>query len=74
MTRSPDRRATSICELDVIPDERLVFTRAGKGTKYRAHVMHRDSAAKSVHESMGYHAGWGAALDQLVAMFERGVA
>lgn len=33
MTRSPDRSATSICGLEVIPDERLVFTRAGKGTK-----------------------------------------
>lgn len=102
LLRGPDgEQSDNIgCWLEVIPDERLVFTglmapgfrpldveravsvftciltfeRAGEGTKYRAHVMHRDSAAKSVHESMGFHAGWGAALDQLVAMFARGVA
>jgi len=86
------------CWLEVVPDERLVFTglmapgfrpvdvergvpvftcvltfaRAGTGTTYRAHAMHRDGAAKSAHEAMGFHAGWGAALDQLVAMFEHG--
>lgn len=82
------------CWLEVIPNERLVFTglmepgfrpvniasdvpvftciltleKAGNGTRYRAHVMHRDPAAKQVHESMGFHHGWGAALDQLVEM------
>jgi uncharacterized protein YndB with AHSA1/START domain len=49
----------------------LTFEKSGKGTRYRAHVMHRDAAAKSVHESMGFHAGWGAALDQLVEMFRQ---
>jgi len=50
----------------------LTFDPAGTGTKYRAHVMHRDAAAKAVHESMGFHAGWGAALDQLVEMVKQG--
>ncbi len=84
------------CWLEIIRDERLVFTglmapgfrpvhierevpvftcvltfeRAGKGTKYRAHVMHRDASAKSAHEAMGFHAGWSAALDQLVELFK----
>jgi len=82
------------CWLEVIPDERLVFTGLmapgfrpvnlppevpvftciltftahGQGTTYRAHVMHRDPAAKAAHEAMGFHHGWGAALDQLVEM------
>jgi uncharacterized protein YndB with AHSA1/START domain len=46
----------------------LTFTPEGKGTRYRAHVMHRDPAAKSAHEAMGFHGGWGTALDQLVEL------
>ena len=37
------------------------------GTKYTAHVMHPDAAGRKKHEEMGFHAGWGKALDQLVA-------
>lgn len=40
----------------------------GKGTKYTALVMHGDEAGRKQHEDMGFHEGWGAALDQLVAM------
>lgn len=45
----------------------LTFAAEGTGTRYRAHVMHRDPAGKSAHEAMGFHGGWGTALDQLVA-------
>ncbi len=81
------------CYLEVVPDERIVwtgalgpgfrpqavpdgvpvftclltFTATPEGTRYRAHVMHRDAAGKSAHEAMGFHGGWGTALDQLVA-------
>ena len=41
---------------------------AGSGTKYTAHVMHADEAGCEAHAKMGFHSGWGAALDQLVAM------
>lgn len=80
------------CILEVIPNERLVwtglmgpgfrpnhvprdvpaftciltFTPEGRGTRYRAQVMHRDPEGKAAHEAMGFEAGWGAALDQLV--------
>lgn len=40
----------------------------GTGTRYRAHLMHMDAEGKKKHEEMGFHAGWGKALDQLVAM------
>jgi uncharacterized protein YndB with AHSA1/START domain len=30
--------------------------------------MHADAAGRKQHEEMGFHDGWGAALDQLVAM------
>lgn len=45
----------------------LTVTPEGTGTRSRAHVMHRDAAGEAAHEAMGLHAGWGAALDPLVA-------
>lgn len=82
------------CYLEVVPNERLVFTSAlgpgfrpnvheGKnfpftavitlaatsgGTKYSALAMHADRAACTKHAEMGFHDGWGKALDQLVAL------
>lgn len=39
----------------------------GNGTRYTALVIHRDEAGRKRHEEMGFHDGWGAAFDQLVA-------
>jgi uncharacterized protein YndB with AHSA1/START domain len=39
----------------------------GQGTRYTATALHRDEAGRRQHEDMGFHNGWGAALDQLVA-------
>jgi uncharacterized protein YndB with AHSA1/START domain len=39
----------------------------GTGTKYTATVIHGDEEGRRKHEEMGFHKGWGAALDQLVA-------
>jgi len=36
------------------------------GTKYTAIARHGDVAARQAHEQMGFHDGWGKALDQLV--------
>ena len=36
------------------------------GTRYTALVRHGDAAARRAHEQMGFHAGWGKALEQLV--------
>lgn len=38
------------------------------GTRYSAHVMHRDAAARARHEEMGFAGGWGTALEQLGAL------
>jgi uncharacterized protein YndB with AHSA1/START domain len=38
------------------------------GTHYRAVAMHADSGSRRTHEEMGFADGWGAALDQLVAL------
>ena len=39
----------------------------GKGTRYTATAVHRDAAGRKKHDEMGFHKGWGTALDQLVA-------
>ncbi len=38
----------------------------GSGTKYTATVIHADEAGCKKHADMGFHEGWGKALDQLV--------
>lgn len=40
----------------------------GGGTRYTARVIHGTEAGRRQHEDMGFHDGWGAALDQMVAM------
>ena len=39
---------------------------AGSGTRYRAVAVHGSTETRTRHEEMGFHQGWGAALDQLV--------
>lgn len=57
------------------PDVPFVMTAAidiepvsGGGTRYVATVLHADVASRGKHEAMGFHDGWGAAFDQLLAM------
>lgn len=38
------------------------------GTRYRATVLHENPAARAQHAAMQFEAGWGKALDQLVAL------
>jgi len=42
------------------------------GTKYSALVIHGDEEGRNKHEAMGFHNGWGAAFDQLIAMVKKG--
>lgn len=39
-----------------------------RGTKYTALAIHADEAGRAQHAEMGFQQGWGAALDQLVAL------
>lgn len=45
----------------------ITLAAQGKGTNYTALVLHKDEAGRKQHEEMGFYAGWGKALDQLVA-------
>jgi uncharacterized protein YndB with AHSA1/START domain len=80
------------CFLEVVPNERLVWTsalgpgyrpQAGEmpftaiielqptasgGTRYRAIAVHQSPDDAKKHTDMGFHEGWGAAFDQLVAL------
>ena len=42
------------------------------GTRYTATVIHADEAGCQKHAAMGFEAGWGMALDQLVARIKNG--
>ncbi len=46
----------------------LTFEAEGTGTRYTARVRHWSESDREAHEDMGFHAGWGAATDQLVAV------
>ena len=43
----------------------------GTGTRYTATVRHADAAGCKQHEAMGFHEGWGVALDQLVTYVKK---
>ena len=45
------------------------FDEQQAGTRYRATVLHVTEADARRHAEMGFEAGWGAALDQLVALY-----
>lgn len=42
------------------------------GTRYSATVIHADATGAQQHAAMGFEAGWGVALDQLVAFVKQG--
>jgi len=54
------------------PTEKPFFTAIvtmepeGTGTRYVARAIHGTAADRKKHEEMGFHEGWGKALDQLV--------
>ncbi len=61
------------------PGEAFAFTAVitlasqGNSTRYTALVIHGDEDSRRRHEQMGFHDGWGAALDQLVALAKSGM-
>lgn len=50
----------------------IALADADGGTRYTALVRHGDAPARQAHEQMGFHAGWGKALDQLVELAKAG--
>jgi uncharacterized protein YndB with AHSA1/START domain len=49
----------------------VVIEAAKGGTKYTATAMHASEDDAKKHDEMGFHEGWGAALDQLVTVAKK---
>ena len=49
----------------------MTFMSEGAGTRYMAHVLHRNDADSRKHEDMGFYSGWGTTIDQLAGVAER---
>ncbi len=48
----------------------VTFADAEGGTNYYARAMHKTAKDRETHEKMGFEQGWGAALDQMVALIK----
>lgn len=67
----PDYRPRTKAEIEQVPflfTARLEFEPHPDGALYRATAIHPDTASRDIHDTMGFHKGWGAALDQMVAL------
>ena len=49
----------------------LLEPKGKQGTRYTAIALHASEATRKQHEQMGFHEGWGKALDQLVAYMSK---
>ena len=49
----------------------ITFEAEGRGTRYAARVLHSNAADSRKHEEMGFHDGWGTAIDQLTELAQR---
>lgn len=49
----------------------LTLTPEAGGTRYAARVLHRNAAESRKHDEMGFHQGWGTAIEQLASVAER---
>jgi len=49
----------------------ITFEAEQGGTRYASRVLHKNAADSRQHVEMGFHDGWGAAIDQLVAFLDR---
>lgn len=64
----PTRQSPDVSDADLVFTAVILLEPHPTGTKYTAIAIHRDEATREKHEQMGFHEGWGAALDQLVAL------
>jgi uncharacterized protein YndB with AHSA1/START domain len=65
---APRPWSTVECQVDLRPGgifRTVNLEMVGNGTRYTATALHRDEATRQRHADMGFHEGWGTALDQL---------
>lgn len=68
----PAQRAVACPGVDFAFTAVISLEASGAGTKYTALVIHGDDDSRKQHEALGFHDGWGKALDQLVALARDG--
>jgi uncharacterized protein YndB with AHSA1/START domain len=68
----PDFRPNVIAEGDFPFTAVIEIEPDGDGARYRALALHDGDAARAQHEGMGFLEGWGAVLDQMVALIKAG--
>lgn len=65
LTAAPGHECAELAMTAIITLEPL-----GDRTKYTAIALHANPESRKRHEEMGFHEGWGKALDQLVAQMK----
>jgi uncharacterized protein YndB with AHSA1/START domain len=48
----------------------MTFVPEEGGTRYNAHVLHKNEAESRKHEEMGFYDGWGTTIEQLARLVE----
>ncbi len=66
----PGYRPRAAAEGEFLFTAEIFMAAKDGGTLYRAVAIHDDAEGCRKHEVMGFHDGWGAALDQLVALMK----
>ena len=49
----------------------VTFADEGEGTRYTARALHWKAEDRAMHETMGFHEGWGRCADQLAEVVAR---
>ena len=49
----------------------ITFEAEGSGTRYASRVLHKNPEDSRKHEDLGFHDGWGTAIDQLAGFVEQ---
>jgi uncharacterized protein YndB with AHSA1/START domain len=68
---APIPAAKADAQLEFFFTATIALAAHGSGTRYSATVIHADEAGCKKHAAMGFHEGWGKALDQLVALAKK---
>ena len=66
----PGFRPVPAADGELLFTAEIEFAPTTGGSLYRATARHVNEADAAVHAEMGFQQGWGAALDQLVALFD----
>jgi uncharacterized protein YndB with AHSA1/START domain len=68
---APIPAAKADAQLEFFFTATIALAAHGSGTRYSATVIHADEAGCKKHAAIGFHEGWGKAIDQLVALAKK---